>query len=75
MTTLDIMEELYNIRSLIIATEMASVLKADSADNSFWHRRWHTEDVINVSSLATQRLAQLIEKIDKDEIKKRMGGC
>jgi hypothetical protein len=52
---------------------MASVLKTDSGDNSYWHRRWHTEDIINVSNLATQRLAQLIEKIDREDMKERSG--
>lgn len=69
MKTSDIMHELYNIRSLLIAIDMATTLKDESAVNSYQDRRWCSADNSNVTDIVTQRLEKLIDTIDMDSMK------
>ncbi|MCD4699781.1 MAG: hypothetical protein K8R91_04325 [Phycisphaerae bacterium] len=69
MKSSDIMMELYNIRSLLIASDMATVLKKESEKNSYNDRRWCHSDASNITDVAKERLERLINTIDIDSMR------
>ena len=70
MKRTDIMSELYNIRSLFMASDMATILKEEYGKNSYHGRRWSGSDVSNIVDIATQKLEELIHQIDIDDLKR-----
>lgn len=71
MQTSDLMEELYLIRSILIAGDMATIHKEESKKNSYHDRRWHASDASNVTEVATKLLEQLLDRVDRDSMKSR----
>lgn len=69
------MMELYNIRSLLIACDFATVFVEENQSNSYVQKRFGSADISNITDVATQRLEDLIEKIDLDSIKQKKSGC
>jgi len=68
MKTSDLMEELYLIRSILIAGDMANIHKEESAKNSYHDRRWSAADASNVTDVATKLLEQLLDRVDRDSL-------